>query len=88
MKPKTFHVELLTPQKQVLACQAVSVVLPVADGMFGVLAKHAAFAAALGSGTLTITAPVGLSRYHVSMGAAHMRDNALVVLAENCRRAD
>jgi len=84
VEAKTFHFELLTPQRQVLACEAASVVLPAADGLLGVLHNRAAFAAALGDGKLTIAEPKGTHRYRVSVGAAHMSQNTLIILAENC----
>ena len=81
---RTFHFELTTPQATLLAGEAISVVLPAADGMMGVLANRAPMLVALGSGLVTIRRQGRRHRYTVHGGLAAMRDGALRIVAEQC----
>ena len=84
---KTFRLELLTAREPMLRVDATSVILPAVDGMLGVLADRAPFAAALGSGRLTVRRPGRRYRYFVSGGVAHLDENVLTILADRCQPA-
>ena len=81
---KPFKCEVLTPAGQAMSVQAVSVVLPLADGELGVLADHAPLVAMVGAGTMKAALPGGQEEtFFVSGGFAYMRGNELSVLAED-----
>ncbi|MBR4343104.1 MAG: F0F1 ATP synthase subunit epsilon [Lachnospiraceae bacterium] len=55
----TFHLEILSPERPFYKGDCVSVVLPISDGMIGVMANHPAMTAVLGDGTVNFTLPSG-----------------------------
>jgi len=81
------HVETL--QGRALEAQAVSVVFPAADGLAGVLGRCGPIAAALGAGPLTVEQADGKKlEYFVAGGFAHVRDDVVTILAQECQPAD
>lgn len=78
-----------TLQGRALEAQAVSVVFPAADGLAGVLGRCGPIAATLGAGPLTVEKADGQKlEYFVTGGFAHVRDDVVTVLAEECQPAD
>ena len=79
--------ELVTPQRQLISAEVHMVVVPGAEGEFGVMAGHAPFMTPLRDGDLTIYRTVGGSpeRIQVSGGFAEVGDNGLTVLAESAQ---
>ncbi len=59
---KTFHLEILTPERPFYIGDCSSLVVPLADGLFGILADHAPFTAALVPGEVAFTAADGSRR--------------------------
>ena len=57
---RTFHLEILTPEKPYFTGECVSVVLPASDGMIGVLAGHSPLVAAVSDGRVVYTAEDGI----------------------------
>jgi F0F1-type ATP synthase epsilon subunit len=82
----TFRCIVTTEEESVLSVDASSVILPTTDGMMGVLVNRAPFIAAVGKGKLMVRTAGKEETFTVSGGAAHMRDNVLTIVAEQCAR--
>jgi F-type H+-transporting ATPase subunit epsilon len=79
----TFHVSVVTPEREVLSLEARFVALPAYDGEVGILAKRAPLLTQLGSGELRIEAADGSKRsLFVSGGFAQMVEDRLTLLTE------
>jgi F0F1-type ATP synthase epsilon subunit len=84
-KDRPFRCEIMTPQETVCDEQTVGVTFRAVDGDMGVLANRSPLVAKMGAGRLLVERPDGDDRaYYASGGFAHMRDNVLTVLAEDC----
>ena len=82
----TFQISVVTPEREVLATEARSVVFPAYDGEMGILPKRAALLTQLGSGTLRIEEASGAKRtLFVSGGFAQMVDDRLTLLTDEAR---
>ncbi|RPI62714.1 MAG: ATP synthase F1 subunit epsilon [Planctomycetaceae bacterium] len=82
---KIFCCEILAPTGKILGVEAVLAVLPLADGMLGVLADHSPLIGIVGAGLLTITQPDDkVHEYFVAGGFAHVHSNAVSLLVEEC----
>lgn len=79
----TFKFELVTPERLVLAGEALQVVVPGAEGDFAVLAGHAPFISTLRPGILEVTLPQGRQRLLVKKGVAEADPARLTVLAQS-----
>jgi F-type H+-transporting ATPase subunit epsilon len=78
-----FPFELVSPEKLVFSGQVEHVVVPGADGEFGVMAGHAPVISTLKPGRLTIFAAGQPARHlFVRGGFAEARPDGLTVLAE------
>jgi F0F1-type ATP synthase epsilon subunit len=82
----TFRCNVTTEEESFLSVDASSVVLPATDGMMGVLVNRAPFIAAIGKGKLMVRTEGKEETFTVSGGAAHMRENVLTIIAEQCLR--
>ena len=72
-----------------MEAQAVSVIFPAADGLAGVLAHCGPIASTLGAGPLTVEQADGHKlEYFVAGGFAHVRDDVVTILAEECQPTD
>lgn len=75
----TFLLEILTPEKPFFKGECKSIVLPLTDGMIGIMANHSPLTAAIGNGRISFTAPDGsvsicaVSRGMVSVSARRVR---------------
>ena len=86
---KTFCFEALTPSGRVCSVDALSVVFPAEDGQVGVLAGRAPLVAMMGVGRMDIeTAEGNELHYFIAGGFAHVRENAMTILAEECTPLD
>lgn len=83
MSDKTLQLEIVTPERVVLSLDdVVSVVLPGAEGSFGVLANHAPLMAELEAGELDFRRADGtLDAAAVFGGFVEVLDNKVTVLA-------
>ena len=79
------HFELVTPEKLVRSEEVHMVVVPGAEGEFGVMAGHAPFMTTLRDGELKVYRSAGGSpeSIAVSGGFAEVGDQGLTVLAES-----
>jgi F-type H+-transporting ATPase subunit epsilon len=77
-----FNFELVSPERQLFSGQVEQVVVPGAEGDFGVLAGHAPFVSSLRPGILTIHGDGEPKRLYVNGGFAEVSEGSLTVLAE------
>lgn len=79
----SFHLSVVTPEREVLALDANFVVFPAYDGEMGILAHRAPLLAKLGAGLLRVDeAGGGKRRLFIAGGFAQMVDNKLTLLTE------
>lgn len=78
----TFKFELVSPERVLLSEEAEHVVVPGADGDFGVLAGHAPLVSTLRPGVIEVDLPGRKRRVFVKAGFAEVEPDRLTVLAE------
>jgi len=78
----TFHFELVTPERLLLAGEAEQVVIPGVEGDFAVLSGHAPVISMLRPGILEITMTDAKRRVFVKKGVAEADPERLTVLAQ------
>ena len=72
---------VVTPEKTVLTQETTYVVLPLADGEYGILPHHAPLIARLGAGELRLACADGkLTHYYVEGGFAEVLDDTVALL--------
>ncbi len=84
---EAFQYELVTPERQVGAGEAVEIVLPGEEGDFGVLAGHAPVMAALRPGLIEIREQAvgeAFRRIFVKGGFAQVNGDRVILLVEEC----
>ena len=73
---------VVTPEKTVLTQDANFVVLPLADGEYGILPDHAPLIARLGAGELRITGTDGqMTHYYIEGGFVEVLDDTVALLS-------
>ncbi len=77
------HFSLVSPERELFAGDVDHVVVPGAEGEFGVLAHHAPFMTTLRPGALRILSEAGEQRIFVNGGFADVTPAGLTVLAED-----
>lgn len=84
--PDTLHFELVSPEKLLRAAEVFMVVIPGAEGDFGVLAGHAPFMSTIRPGAIAIY-PNAMSdapeRIFIAGGFAEVGDTGLTILADS-----
>ena len=80
--------EVATPSRLVVAETVAEVVIPGSQGYFGVLPGHAPLLATLGIGELTYHTGTGQMHLALTGGFAEVRNDKVIVLAENAERPD
>jgi len=84
-----FAISLLTPERQVYAGRAVSLVAPGSDGYLGVLAYHAPLVAELTVGKLSLVEEKGRRRlFALSGGVLEAGGNEVTILADTAEPAE
>ncbi|WP_187335840.1 ATP synthase F1 subunit epsilon [Novosphingopyxis iocasae] len=80
----TLHFELVTPEKLVRSDDVHMVVVPGAEGDFGVLAGHSPLMSTVRDGDLSIYKSEGAApeKIRIEGGFAEVNDKGLTVLAE------
>jgi len=80
----TYRFMILSPQKQVLDADVVSVTAPGELGYFGVLAGHAPFISMMKTGDVEVRLAGGEEkRFRISGGIFRVEKNSAVLLAES-----
>lgn len=78
----TFPFELVSPERLVYSGQVTEVIVPGAEGEFGVLAGHAPFVSTLKPGVLVIKGDGAPRKLFVRSGFAEANPKGLTILAE------
>ena len=79
----SFHLSVVTPEREVLSLEARFVAFPAYDGEMGILAQRAPLLAKLGSGLLRVDESGGGKRQlFIAGGFAQMVDNKLTLLTQ------
>lgn len=65
-----FHLDIITPQRNVFSENVESVVAPTADGLIGILAQHEPLFSALTEGEIKVT--MGDKEYYLAIGEGFM----------------
>jgi F-type H+-transporting ATPase subunit epsilon len=84
---KQFRLQVFTQEKKVLDENISSLIVPGADGYFGVLADHAPLIASLGQGKLTVISGGGERKYAISGGFLEVVQNQATILADTLTAA-
>jgi F-type H+-transporting ATPase subunit epsilon len=82
------HLQIITPQREVLSTNTPFVVLPGTLGELGVLPQHIPLVTTLGSGILRFGRDGKEVGVAVHYGYAEVRGDAVIVLAEMAELAD
>lgn len=85
---KTLTIDIVTPERRALSQEVEEVVLPGAEGSFGVLPEHEPLVAALRPGMLKIMAGGAETVYAIGGGYAEITRTKVIVLADTADRAD
>ncbi len=76
----TFHCNLVTPDRQLLDCDARFAAIPAHDGEIGFLKNRAPLVCKLGAGSLRIESSDAVHQYFLDGGFAEMFENNLTIL--------
>ena len=81
---KTFHLEILSPERTFYTGDCVSLVVPISDGMLGIQADRAPLTAAVNDGEVRFTLPDGTQRVcAVSSGMVDVSTENVRLLCES-----
>lgn len=84
-----FDLEILSPERVFYRGKCVSLVMPVDDGMLGIMANHTPFFSAITDGELSFTLPDGEKVIcSITRGMADMENNRLQILCESALAPD
>jgi F-type H+-transporting ATPase subunit epsilon len=87
MPNRPYDLQVVTPERVVLADPVVSLVAPGTEGKFGVLARHAPLVAELGIGDLAVTFPDGQrEELAIAGGFLEVSAEGVIVLADTAER--
>lgn len=86
----TFRLEIVTPDRALLtATDAVSVIVPGAEGYFGILAGHAPLAALMVPGEITLKRAGGVEEYYATSGGfVEVLPEGVTILADTAETPD
>lgn len=86
---KTFALHILSPDRTFYDGECESLVLPIVDGKYGIMADHSNTIAAVVPGELSYRTPDGCTHYAaVSAGMVKVEDNDVMVLVETAERPE
>lgn len=81
---KTFRLEILTPERTFYTGECISLIVPITDGMLGIMANREPITASITRGGAYYTKPDGERvLFSVSGGMVDVRDNIVKVLCES-----
>lgn len=84
---KSFHLEVVTPDRALLSEDVVSIVVPGAEGYLGVLANHAPLVTELRVGILSVRYPDDTEEnVAISGGFMEVAHNRVLILADTAER--
>ena len=76
------HFDLVSPERRVFAGEVDMVVVPGAEGDFGVLANHGPFMSTIRTGAIAVHSGNDVTRTFIRGGFAEVTANGLTILAE------
>lgn len=80
---RTFHLEILTPEHPFYVGECVSLVIPISDGMLGIMAGHTPLTVAIHDGCVVFTLPDGTkTECAVSRGMLNFDQNGARLLCD------
>jgi F-type H+-transporting ATPase subunit epsilon len=83
MPDKTFHLDIVNPERLVFSGEVTSIMAPGVNGYFGVLANHQPLIAALTAGVVRVEEAVGgQTVMSISGGFFEVSHNRAIVLAD------
>ena len=85
---KTFHLEIVTPDKQFFIGEAAALIFPALDGSMGVQAGHEAVVTAVVPGSLRFRAEGAWTDAVVGQGMAEIMPDRTVVLVSAAERPE
>ena len=86
---KTFYLEIISPERIFYAGECQKLIIPVDDGMMGIMANHTPFSAAIFDGEVRFTKPDGETvTCAVMRGMVDMENNRLQLLCESALAPD
>ncbi len=84
-----FYLEILSPERQFYAGDCLSIVIPISDGMIGIMAHHTPLTAAIMDGEVIFTKPDGQKVVcAVTRGMADVANNRVRLLCESALAPD
>lgn len=79
-----FHLEILSPEREFYNGDCVSLVVPISDGLIGIMANHTPITAAISDGELSYTLPNGTKIIcAVTHGMVDVDNNVVRILCES-----
>ncbi len=85
----TFYLEVLSPDRAFYRGECVSLVMPIGDGMMGVMAGHTPLTASISDGEVKFTKPDGETIIcAVMQGMVDVTDNHVRLLCESALAPD
>ena len=86
---KEFQLSILAPDEDMYEGSCVSLVVPLSDGQYGILADHRNMTAGLIPGILSYTRPDGKKKYlAVSYGFVKVEFNEVLVMVDDAERPE
>lgn len=82
----TFQLEIVTPEKKVVATQAEEIQIPGRNGYLGILPGHAPLITELAVGEITFRESSGEQTLAVAWGFAEILPDKVTILAESAER--
>jgi len=79
--------EIVTPERKILAVKASEVVVPGIEGYFGVLPGHAPFLTRIGVGEISYKDSMGTHYLAAAEGFVEVLPNRVTILARICEQA-
>lgn len=84
MATPTFHLEILSPERNFYIGDCISLIVPISDGMLGIMAGCAPLTAAIANGEAVFTLPDGTRRVcAVGDGMVDVSNNEARILCES-----
>lgn len=85
----SFHLEILSPERTFYKGDSINLCVPLADGLYGIMAHHLPFVAEVVPGEASFTLPdSSIVLCSVSQGMIDVKNNTVKLLSETVLRPD
>ena len=88
MADKTFQCSVITPERNVLECDATFVAIPAHDGEIGILTHRAPLVCKLGIGVLRVETEGEKHIMLIDQGFAQVVENRVSILTQRAKKLD